>query len=176
MIQQIDSPKLFQARTVLTHDLITTLPTTPQPVVPAPGENKVIIVLQALVRSVIPVAYDAPNDSSYITLAFPNDTEIGAYILDDAGASVSGLSQLLVNAASANEDTCIKIIPINMRFITGWGDTSFNYGGLDDTKNKPLNLYCDNGGDDFTSGDNANKLYITVVYMIYDLVLGQFIV
>lgn len=133
---------------VLTNAQIKALPTTPIEIIPAPGAGKIIVPISAFLHLKTTVAYasfDVLLSFSLIrgTAGSPLFVHTFADDLLDSTANTNGnMLEVTVNDADA------------------------------DVVNKALNLKVDNGSTgDFTGGDAANFLSVSVLYYISNVQL-----
>lgn len=149
---------VYQSTVTFTDAQIKALPTTSLPVVPSPGENKLIVpIMGVLAWPNAKVAYGNVDPDGYLVFADPSDNvEIGSYII--GGNYESFFSNLALGVGptivSAGPSSVIgdSLVPVPVIDLVG----------------QPLHLFVANAGD-FTEGDPANTLRVSVAYFVLDL-------
>lgn len=144
----------------LTDAQVKALPTTGIEIIPAPGAGKQVIVVGGGYFSKLTSGYTNISANSTIFLdtnGQHNSTVIG----DDAADSVTGVTTFLASGE--------HFVPIGANHAIG---TAFGItlGKAATTQaNKAVNIKASNSGGNFTGGNAANKVAITVYYDIVDV-------
>ncbi len=146
-------------KTILTDAQIKALSTTPIELVEAPGEGKMLIYHSALLSSKIGVGYSYSNRSE----DYPDSDIHIAW----GGQKYASQNFPFNNLLEGKTDNSIYVVGnsagINSNTITGM-DT--NYSQIN---NKSLDLVVYNTDGDFTGGNVANTIEVTIFYSIVDL-------
>lgn len=156
---------LLEQRTVtLTDAQIKALPTTPVQIVAAPGDGRVLIFHSAVLVS------NWSDANKYTNIAGSGVRELAVYY----GAEFE-------NASTKNPSVLNAFffgVPATMARLKPYSpsDTDLMVMSLvhvdaaESMYNQPFNLYCYNGASgNFTGGDAANTLKVTVFYTVFDL-------
>jgi hypothetical protein len=153
---------VYQLKTILTDAQIKALPTTGISVVPAPGANKLIVPISAFVLAKFGSPYTVQANSSFVLM-------IG-------GNYVSSLLDCSALLSSSDDDTqygASFIIPWAWYGGSGmWATKVYTQadGTIASRENQPLILKDQEWGvEDYTGGDPANTMEVTVFYSIVDL-------
>jgi len=162
-------PTGYQATVTLTDAQIKALPTTPVIVVPAPGENRVIVTGVIL--------GDPAGDSTLTLSAAANYTNI-------TSSPVPMLRFRLGSGAYANYYN----IQEAFTYAVQWGEVVWpmgyndfasggqNYDDLPTQSNQPVKISIVNGAlGNWTGGHASNQLIVTVAYRVYDLTTDQYV-
>jgi len=154
----------LSATVTLTDAQIKTLPTTPVILIVAPGIGKVISPFFYTIYSKCSAgAYTNIDAAGFMEI----DTDGGFLSLvaiDDVGSGVSTLSNLLTGG-----DRILNLLSQDVDFIQGIGVVANNQPASN-FNNKAIRLNVNNGGSgNFTGGNAANTLKVTVNYVIVDL-------
>lgn len=153
----------LKATVTLTDAQIKALPTTPIQIVAAPGANKVVMPLSC-VASISDEAggYASINANGWIVIS-TNVADLFYLAVNESPtwsivtAFLSGPSQIVVLSAPSQ------------LFIQGWG-ISANPLARTQVANKAVRISADNGGAvNYTGGNAANTLTVTLFYVIIDL-------
>jgi hypothetical protein len=148
---------IFKRKTTLTDAQIKALPTTPVELVPAQGVGKMIKFMGGILRI---------------------DTTAGLYTNDNAYNTFVGIFLLTANVnnaiyfpdLNAGDDRLCNLAPLVNP--DGANPTAFlveNVYAINAVENMPLTIKSTNTGGNFTGGDPANTLEVTVYYSIVDL-------
>lgn len=152
-------PLLFvrQRSTVLSNAQIKALPTTAVEVLPPPAENQAYVLVSATFLGTFPVSYGSLEGQG-----FGEDLQI-YYDGDGGGGRVSegtGLSGFF------DADPDYQIL------VTVGPGQYFPRPPL----NAKFTVRVTNGGSgDFTGGNDANTMVVTIAYLVIDLTTGQFV-
>jgi hypothetical protein len=167
---QAGGDSIIQKTTItLTDAQIKALPTTPIALVPAPGAGKRNELILALFESAIAAAYTNIGAQSYGMFISYGLTDFGIAsinISNGTGAGQAGsnaLTSLLTLSAR------IQVIPVHCwSGVHGTTVATEDFAAGTD-ENAPLVLKCDNTGGNFTGGNAANTLKVTVLYAVLDV-------
>ncbi len=147
------------ATVTLTNAQIKALPTTPVTVVAAPGAGFELVPIHATLH--MDWAADYTNiDAAAQVLVRYDAGQAPLSGLDEAASYTTGVTGLLAEGAS----TSAFLTPLSYKSST---NKSVALAGQDDaqTENLALTLVADNNGmSDFTGGDAANSLKVTLLY------------
>lgn len=148
-----------KATVTLTDAQILALPTTPIEIVPTPGADKNLMLIAAYIKTHIVVPYaNLDTNPRYIQI-FDND--------GDAMSIPTSYSDTYALLTTDNSRTILTPTTLWNKNIDG---TNYNTPNSFHTfDNQPLLLTCVNTDGDFTDGDPANTLKITVLYYVIDL-------
>lgn len=157
---------LHQATVTLDNDQIIALPTTAVEIVSALGEGKAIFPVLVQLRCAAVVDYSAIDAGAVI--AINNGGNVGI-LSEGVNSSVTGLLVPGDPVDAANAFISLLQRDGDTTFVTG---ISGYYDS--DIGNKPLKIQTMNGGHNFGGGDSANTLVVSVAYMIFNTVTGEF--
>jgi hypothetical protein len=150
---------VYQLKTVLTDAQIKALPSTPIEVVPAPGVNKALNVFAAVIRCDFSAGAYTNIDPSYVDLALlPANLPI---VVKDTSASIDLIPFALADIRNYTLSGQFSISTGGYVLALGYDDQTFN--------NKSAELWWTNELGNFTGGNTANTMSITVLYSIVDL-------
>lgn len=161
---------LLSNTVTLNNSQILTLPTTPFVIVPAPGAGKANLIINALVISNLTIPYtNIDTDGNYIGIDYGNDIfEPTSLVVNDVGSGSSDLSALLDGTGAI-----FQLYPIHPPTpLLTWTNRPVALGAIDNITNivnAPLYLFCYNGSGDFTGGNIANTLKVTIFYVVVTL-------
>lgn len=151
---------LHQATVELTDAQIKALPTTSVQIVAAPGANKLLLFERAVLQSNLVSPY----------------TNLSAYSGGDGTINITTpegdnliVSDYMESATSIMADSRIFIMGRNVKTNAD----GLSFGGLDPEVNGGFFIQAYNTGD-FTGGDAANTLRVSVTYYILDVTTGVF--
>ena len=152
---------VHQATVLLTDAQIKALPTTPFEIVAAPGANWAFVPIAA---------------------ALVIDTTAGAYATIDANASITVIGNITNLSSIVESDGQVTA------FLTGGERMAFlgqMYGGgvygqapvdsWSTYSDRALQLYAASGGTNFTDGNAANTLRVSVEFRVFDVTTGRFL-
>lgn len=158
---------LLSATVTLTDAQIKALPTTGvAELVAAPGAGKKIVPSFATITCDTSANPYANVDAAcYMPIALGNDdVEFLSTIQNYATASFSSADTLL--SSGGPRSFLLAQLPGAWAVV----GAAFTPQPIDGGENEALNLFCDNGGSgDFTGGDPANSLTVTVFYVVVDV-------
>lgn len=160
--QDIADLGLLQSATVeLTDAQIKALPTTGIQIVAAPGENKLLLPVAAYIRGVTAAGG-----------AYTNIGDIGWNLIWEDG--VFATSPLQPSFVGGENTDMIQQFLIPNTYVSGvatFSGLAFTGDAFDSTNiiNKPLVLKDSWNTGDYTAGNAANTLKVTVYYIIVDL-------
>lgn len=178
---EADSPVVIQKTTAaLTNAQIKALPTTPFTVVAAPGAGRVIVVVSAFAHADLPgnnyytnIAYDENTPGTYATLSITYGDGAGVIsksLVNESVTFVQTLTQFLGVNGLDPEDRLVFLGPYPLGEYGGVPKHPEIISGSGGVVNQPVKLYCDNAGQgDFTGGNAANTLKVTVLYTVVDV-------
>lgn len=157
----------------LTDAQIKSLPTTPVELFPAPGDGKLIVPFVAVARMEWHADYGNINATSSISVDLTANV-LGAL----AENTLSGVSALLAGGGPDGTLVFFTIQQLAQTISTPVAPTNhFHSGKADsgfydsDIVNKPMRILAENVGDgDFTGGDAANVLRITIFYAVIEVI------
>lgn len=140
-----------QARRVLTDEQIKALPSTPIDIVPSPGANRILVPVTVLVVVSKVAIYTNVDAGASLYMGY-----------ESSGAATTGPGNTDGHFVF-DTDTIPLLVPQPIDFgVTS--DALSNYTDL------ALTLIGFNtGAGDFTGGDAANTLTVTVLYMVVDV-------
>lgn len=160
------SEMIHQATISLTDAQIKALPTTPVEAVPAPGAGKMLIPLSVVVHvDGVGGAYDNIDlADGYIALAWNGAVDAVYLALTDG---TLGQVFNLLGAAT----NCLVIVPPNSEYSSVYLSTGgpHNTRLISEVVNQGLDIYAFNSLGNFTGGDAANSMKVTVLYTIIDV-------
>ena len=163
------SGRLLVASRVLSNAQILALPTTPITVVSAPGAGKRIVLVEAdLVGSFSAGAYaDVDPDLAVIALNLsPQEFRLSSAIANDSSTTppIAYLDDFLGTASIMHA----VIAPFSYAVLEGdWGNLSRPEAMTTASTNVALQILAENNGaGDFTGGNAANTLTVTVLYAV----------
>jgi hypothetical protein len=149
---------VYQHKIVLTDAQIKALPTTPIEIFSALGENKAVNIFAAVIRCDFSAGAYTNVDASYVDLSLqPANLPM---LVKDPASSIN-----LIPFETAD----IKNYLISGQFTVNGGYNlalPFSEGIFN---NYPVSLWCTNEAGNFTGGNAANTLSVTVLYSIVDL-------
>ncbi len=153
---------LLQTATVtLTDDQIKALPTTPVELVPNPGANKLLMLVQALmITDTAAGAYTNIDASAYVALTYDNNAiSFSTYIAEEVGAGVTTVlgseSNLMLVFRHANKPDA------------SWYEIA-TVIGVQSNENIALGMGNGSSGN-LTGGDSGNTLSVIVYYTVVDV-------
>lgn len=162
---------LHQATVTLTNDQIKALPTTGIQIVAAPGANKMIIPAVGIHVLNAPVAYTNVNADAALHLEYTS-----GLLASNIGAAGDGI---YLDAASATPlfGTFTTRLEDGYPVASTIGDVTGN--GLSSAVNNALrikasNPYPTNVAGNFTGGNAANTLWVSVTYYVLDTTTGVY--
>lgn len=164
--QSVVGGGILQKTVTLNNDQIKALPSTPVEIVAAPGANKVIVLLGGVSYFNFTVDYVNPNVGSPSELALawwdgiqghgkcPASNFIGDLDISNMSGKVAGIGAPKLNATAIFSDALASRNSTAAYVI-----------------NSPIVLYDDDNdsGSDYTGGDPANTLKVTVLYAVVDV-------
>jgi hypothetical protein len=163
---------VFERKITLTDAQFKALPTTPVDIIPAPGAGKAIIPIAGSIKFNITGGYTNVGGS----------VGTGITQLDLVGFGVVPTES--INTIQNNSQNIrIKLSLLSFTFqdtdrdvVNGISNPGFSKSSIDLNVNEALKLYCYNYTQNmntdlgnFTGGNAANTLEVTVVYSIVDL-------
>jgi hypothetical protein len=149
---------VYSLKTILTDAQIKALPTTPVELVPAQGAEKGLFIHSAFFRSKFTGGAYTNIDASYCDLSlYPTYLPMFAKDIDAS----------LNNIFFANPDTENFNLSGQFQFLNNY----FLGAAVDESvfNNHNITLRCTNPAGNFTGGNAANTLEVTVFYSIVDL-------
>lgn len=162
-------PEIKKTRVVIPHENILTLPSSPVEIVAAPKSGSAIFPLGAfLVCDTTAATYTVDLDA---LLGLDYDGSFSAYSLINIiqNGLGDGVSSLLASGGLATAIMGIQAVfdgNATGSTYTGAASPAQSPSGYDGL---PLLLAASNNGDDFSDGDPANSLAITVFYSIINI-------
>jgi len=162
--QRIISTTYKTASVILTDADIKALPTTPFELIETPGTDKRIALVNAdLYIDASAGAYTNINAESSGALRIGTN-DISSYFTSDSGPTGTRLADFLGNAAIKQATLLPASVP---DIVSGWMNLPNIISAADSLLDEPLELYVDNDtSGDFTGGNVANSLKITVAYLV----------
>lgn len=146
--------KIYQKTTTLTDAQIKTLPTTPVELVPAPGASKRLAFFFGVAVSSVVANYDLPASIFWWVIAGSADGN------DEVSNVIGGETATVGN----------KKVGFTPKVGAGGGAFLGQMLGSDiNLPNTPLVFFDQSGEADYTGGNAANTLKVTVWYAILDV-------
>lgn len=163
---------LHQATVTLDNDQIIHSPTTAIDIVTAPGAGKLLLPQATVLfaHTVTPYGNVATDDNGQIRLYYADvDYASLPAATGDGGFS---LNQVFIDGSLT------FFGPMFTPGTVGAGDVARSYAEMwleaFSVRNKPLTLTVYNAGGDFTGGNAANTLTVSVAYYILNTITGEF--
>ena len=159
---------VHQATVTLTDAQIKALPTTPVVIIPAPGANRFIVLVQAIaIIDTLAGLYTNVSADVYVQLLLsPGDQDFAVSNPSDASATAG----LLGTTRAA-----IFLTPFSYAGTGGQsGLIISNYGAESSVVNQSLAIAMTNDDGDLTGGNVANTLTVAVSYLVLSLD-GEFV-
>jgi hypothetical protein len=172
VVEPVDLPLRIQSATVtLTDAQIKALPTTAVTIVPAPGTGKMLRLIMAHAALTQSAEYtNIDPDESWLSIAYQGDSVASSVVLNHSGDGKEDLDRLL--GGGAGSPAAVIFEPFQ-KTSASWGATAEVFsevGGAIGSANKALNVYAfNNSAGDFTGGNSANTLTVTVLYLVIDV-------
>lgn len=157
------------SRTVtLTDAQIKALPTTPVEVVPAPGAGKLLMPIFALFQMVSTTDYTNIDSTARLHVDNEGDTSFLTQLLQSVNSQVS---ELLANSSAPDARMAVlsmsQVAPASETAVSVTGTTAWWQSFVAE---KRLEIAASNGSaGNFTGGNAANTLTVTVLYFVVDL-------
>jgi hypothetical protein len=178
LLDEAESMSGIQSATVTLDDSqVKALPGTDVELVAAPGSGKLILPLYAIFITNFAVAYSGIDANTDFPAIWVSQQTSPIYLTEfiDSDESVvdqTSLTQLLTTTNEFGRVT-YTLLPQSTSYIqapTGATLVAPSGGSFnpDEYDNLPLKIGADNSGN-FTGGDPANSLQITVLYTVLDL-------
>lgn len=161
--------QIFHNPVSLTDEQIKALPTTPVELIPAPGANKILVPLMAIVRNNTSAgAYTNVNSQCQIEFRW----SIGSTSPLNAFLNLPGVvteTDLLLGATNYVWQIGLRQFPaIEEGSETGYN--TLNFAESAQVINRALQLHALNDANgDFTGGHANNAIHITIFYAIIDV-------
>jgi hypothetical protein len=157
---QLQSPVVLSATVTLTDAEIKALPTTYKQIVPAPGAGKMLNFISSIIN------LDA-TAGAYTNIITDGLLFVGH---DDYLSEASCFANMPTGASkNISSLTASTISNSTYAGYLGYAIAVINNYSFTDLENKPLKLHAINTEGDFTGGNAANTLQITVYYTITDI-------
>jgi hypothetical protein len=173
------SQAVLSATVPLTNAQIKALPGTDIQLVAAPGASKMILPLYAFLTADFAVAYsgiDASSEYPALWVAHARLPIFLAEFINDPDSFATPLTSLTDLLTGTNEFGAIlwRMLPLAQSYITGGAPSNAFViaggagPGPSDLDNAPLKIGADNSIN-FTGGDAANSMKVTVLYTVLDI-------
>lgn len=173
------SQAVLSATVPLTNAQIKALPGTDIQLVAAPGASKMIVPLYAFLTADFAVAYsgiDASSEYPALWVAHARLPIFLAEFINDPDSFATPLTSLTDLLTGTNEFGAIlwRMLPLAQSYITGGAPSNAFViaggagPGPGDLDNAPLKIGADNSIN-FTGGDAANSMKVTVLYTVLDI-------
>lgn len=143
---------------------IKALPTSMVEVIPAPGSGKMIQFIGALWQADVRQGlYENINENCFgrflLASGFRSGSEVSSLYDENVSAALCGFESI----------NLVQFIPNQRAHSSGTPIYAYMIGPKQDAENRPLVILFDNGGADFTGGNAANTLKVTVWYVEVDV-------
>lgn len=161
-----DASPVRQVTVTLTHAQILTLPSQSVTIVPAPGGTLGLIFLSAVV-------------ANHVTVSYGNRTTTNFNFYDPSSGSFwSAYEEAPINLLGTNEGYYVPFLPYAASSTQAVAPAVIYTTVGDGTlvaSDSSIALRCFNATGNFTGGNAANRLTVTVLYKVYDMALGRFV-
>ncbi len=166
------SQTVFQTTTTLTDSQIKTLPSVYPgiEVVPAVGTGKVAVFLQAILQTVGFKTHPYTNiDPNGVLVLRQGSVGIGTDVFNTSSPLKQYLSFLLDQSGQEPEQDITFLLP-TFEYNSDWGGAVPYAAASSGTENAAFYLGINSSSGDLTGGDASNKLAVTAIYALVNLI------